>query len=158
MSDRCFWQSVTKDDVTRYQFIKVDDEKKPVKGAKLQLLDEKGNVVEEWTTDGTPHVIEGKLIVGKKYTLHEVEAPEGYEKAEDYTFEVKNTSEMQTITMVDTYNGNVRISTPDQPVTPGNNYNSNFIQTGQPFPYIIAGIVVFAGLMIVLFRKRKENY
>jgi uncharacterized surface anchored protein len=147
-----------KDDVTRYQFIKVDEENKPIKGAKLQILDETGKVVEEWTTDGTAHVIAGKLIVGKKYTLHEAEAPEGYDKAEDITFEVGNTSELQTVTMVDKYNGDVRISTPDQPVTPSNSYNGNgFIKTGQQFPFVIAGVVVISALVIVLFRKRREN-
>ena len=147
-----------KDDVTRYSFIKVDEDNKPIKGAKLQLFDEKGTLIDEWTTDGTPHVIEGKLVVGKKYILHEAEAPEGYEKAEDITFEVENTSEMKTLTMVDKYKGDVKISTPDQPVIPNVGQGGSFVQTGEAFPAIILGVFIAAAFAIFLFRKRKENF
>lgn len=147
-----------KDDVTRYSFIKVDEDNKPIKGAKLQLFDEKGTLIDEWTTDGTPHVIEGKLVVGKKYILHEAEAPEGYEKAEDITFEVENTSEMKTLTMVDKYKGDVKISTPDQPVIPNVGQGGSFVQTGEAFPAIILGVFIAAAFAMFLFRKRKENF
>lgn len=147
-----------KDDVTRYQFDKVDENKKPIKGAKLQLLDESGNIVDEWTTDGTAHVVVGKLIVGKKYTLREVAAPEGYEKAEDYIFEVGNTSELQTVTMVDKYEGAVKISTPDQPVTPSSSQNGNgFVQTGEQFPFVIVTLILASAIAIVFLRKRQTN-
>ena len=147
-----------KDDVTRYSFIKVDEDNKPIKGAKLQLFDEKGTLIDEWTTDGTPHVIEGKLVVGKKYILHEAEAPEGYEKAEDITFEVENTSEIKTLTMVDKYKGDVKISTPDQPVIPNVGQGGSFVQTGEAFPAIILGVFIAAAFAMFLFRKRRENF
>lgn len=150
-----------KDDVTRFEFTKVDEDNKPVKGAKLQILDEDKKVVEEWVTDGTPHVVEGKLVVGKKYTLHEVDAPEGYEKAEDYTFEVKNTAELQKVVMVDKYNGEVTVSTPDQAVTPSNGQSGNFaaIQTGQSIPLTLIAVMflVSAFAMMIFYRKRKEE-
>ena len=71
-----------------YNFIKVDEDNNPLSGAKLRILDADGNSVEEWTTDGKVHEIYGKLITGEKYTLQELEAPEGYDVAADIEFAV----------------------------------------------------------------------
>ena len=68
------------DDTTKVQISKQDittGEELP--GATLQIIDEDGNVVEEWVSTNEPHMIEGKLIAGKEYTLKEIIAPEGYE-------------------------------------------------------------------------------
>ena len=66
-----------------------------VKGAKLQLLDENGAVVDKWISDGKAHLTE-KLEVGKKYRIHEVEAPKGYFIQEkDVEFTVENTTKVQ---------------------------------------------------------------
>jgi hypothetical protein len=64
---------------------KVDKNDVPVIGSKLQILDLEGNILYEWTTDGTD--FEAILKAGK-YILHEVEAPEGYELAKDQEFVV----------------------------------------------------------------------
>ena len=74
---------------TRYEvnIDKVDDSNEKLVGAKLQVLDETGNQVDIWTTDGTTHSL--SLLPGT-YTLHEVEAPEGYLTAEDIKFVVGN--------------------------------------------------------------------
>ena len=64
---------------------KVDENDVPIIGSKLQILDLEGNVLYEWTTDGTD--FEAMLPAGK-YILHEVEAPEGYELAKDQEFKV----------------------------------------------------------------------
>lgn len=79
--------------------VKDGDEKTYVKGAKLQVLDSAGSVVDEWTTDGAAHVVSGNLKIGQKYTLHEVSAPDGYDVASDMSFTV-NTKD-QTVTMKD---------------------------------------------------------
>ncbi len=57
-----------------------------LEGAEMQLLDAEENVVDEWTSDGTNHVV-SKLSAGK-YTLHEVAAPDGYVIATDIAFEI----------------------------------------------------------------------
>ena len=76
------------DHATQVEISKYNDSEEPLSGAKMQILDSDKNVVEEWITDGTTHVIRGKLIYGKTYTLHEAAAPTGYYTAEDMEFTV----------------------------------------------------------------------
>ena len=70
-------------------------------GAKLQLLDKNKNIVEEWTSSEDAYTIQADLEIGESYTIHEVEAPTGYEKAEDKTITIADTEEVQTFVMVD---------------------------------------------------------
>lgn len=79
---------------------KVDADGNFVTGAKLQILDSAGTVVDEWTTDGTAHTAKN-LAVGERYTLRETDAPAGYVKAKDLSFTVTATTETQTVSMVD---------------------------------------------------------
>lgn len=66
-------------------------------GAHMQILDEKGKVYDEWISDGISHMSKG-LPLDKELILHEVEAPNGYEIAEDIKFTVKD---YQKIEMID---------------------------------------------------------
>ena len=47
-----------------------------VPGAQMQLIDETGGIVDEWTSDGTDHIVSG--LAAGSYTLHEYYAPDGY--------------------------------------------------------------------------------
>lgn len=90
------------DDVTKYKFIKVDGNGVPLKGAVLrveELTDSKDKFVEEWTTDGTDHEINGKLVVGKTYRFSEIKAPNGYSLAAPIDFNVSDDSFTHTLTM-----------------------------------------------------------
>ena len=69
-------------------------------GAKLVLCDSNGNEIDSWTSSGKPHHIE-HLSPGT-YTLRETMSPRTYDLAEEITFEVKATGEVQTIAMKDT--------------------------------------------------------
>lgn len=73
---------------------------KELPGAKLSVIDSDGKLVESWTSEaGKTHMIE-RLPVGK-YTLREEAAPYGYKVASDVTFEVKETAEIQKVSMKD---------------------------------------------------------
>lgn len=105
-----------KDDITKYQFVKKDNKGNTLSGAKLQLSDDDTkDVIAEWTTSETPYTV-SKLTVGKTYRLKELSAPSPrYKLADDITFTVKDTPEIQTITMVDEINyGSVTIQKQDE--------------------------------------------
>lgn len=58
---------------------------KGIEGAKMTVTDDKGTVVDKWTSGKEEHSISG-LEEGKRYTLTETTAPKGYVKAESITF------------------------------------------------------------------------
>ncbi|MDO4803260.1 MAG: Cna B-type domain-containing protein [Lachnospiraceae bacterium] len=59
-----------------------------VEGATIQIIDNEGNIVEEWTSTKEAHTVEG-LKTGVEYTLHEEVAPNGYTVASDTTFVIE---------------------------------------------------------------------
>ena len=86
---------------TDFEFNKTDvTGDKEVEGAQLTITDEDGNVVDQWTSTEKVHSIEG-LVVGKTYTLSETVTAKDYVKATDIKFTVKNSSELETVTMKD---------------------------------------------------------
>ena len=89
---------IMKDDVTKMQIIKTDEEGKMLPGNRLAIIDQDGKTVDEWITDDKPHDIT-KLIVGQEYILRELEAAAGYTKAADVAFIVRDTNEIQTVNM-----------------------------------------------------------
>ena len=89
---------VMKDDITKLQIIKTDEDGNLLPGNRLAIIDKDGKTVDEWITDDKPHDIT-KLVVGQEYTLRELEAAAGYTKAEDVTFIVRDTIDVQTINM-----------------------------------------------------------
>ena len=96
---------------TVVHFSKVDAESgEELPGAVLELYAPDGSLLDTWETSDIPHAIPG-LPVGEGYVLREVSAPEGFQVAEDVTFNVEETTEVQTITMEDE-------KTPDQPEEP----------------------------------------
>lgn len=74
-----------------------------VTGPYMQIIDENGNVVDEWYSEGKSHIANG-LEEGKTYTLHEDLAPIGLNLANDIVFAVTEEKENQKVEMVDTIN------------------------------------------------------
>ena len=105
------------DEITSTRFEKKDAEKGTLlAGATMQILDIDGNIVKEWVSDNSPTEFK-KLPIGK-YILHEKKAPKGYELAKDIQFEVKDTSDVQTYTMVDNLKvGKLIVTKPNNPNT-----------------------------------------
>lgn len=73
---------------------------KELEGAKLQVTDESGKVVDSWTSGKEAHIIK-ELVVGQKYTLTETKPADGYVTAESITFTVEDTAKSQKIEMKD---------------------------------------------------------
>ncbi len=102
VSDNGYPLIVMVDDTTKVRISKQDvttGEELP--GATLQIIDENGNVVEEWVSTNEPHMIEGKLIAGKEYTLKEIIAPEGYEITNEIKFTVNADGTVTEVVMYD---------------------------------------------------------
>ena len=73
---------------------------KELEGAKLQVTDESGKIVDSWTSGKEAHIIK-ELVVGQKYTLTETKPADGFVTAESITFTVEDTAEAQKIEMKD---------------------------------------------------------
>ena len=68
-------------------------------GATLIVKDAEGNVIDTWVSEEMPHRI--KALPAGIYTLTEEQAPDGYALAEDITFTVTDSLEIQAVTMYD---------------------------------------------------------
>ena len=84
---------------------------KPLAGAKLQILDKDGKVVEEWTSDDKAHVM--NLLPVGEYVLHEESAPQGYSRAEDIKFSVKEDTDSIELIMKDKPTGTTTTTVPN---------------------------------------------
>ena len=71
-----------------------------IEGAKLQVIDENGNIIDEWTSTKEPHIVNG-LEENQKYKLVEITAPYGYELTEEIEFVVTTDKETQLVEMKD---------------------------------------------------------
>ncbi|WP_418849168.1 SpaA isopeptide-forming pilin-related protein, partial [Ruminococcus sp.] len=126
------------DDTTKVKISKRDiTTDKELPGATLQIIDEDGNVVEEWVSADEAHLVEGKLIAGKEYTLREIIAPDGYEIANEIKFTVNEDGSVTEVVMYDELTPKT-----DTPYT-GDNH-SNFAA----FAMLGAASVILAALII----------
>lgn len=146
---------------TVVHFSKVDAETgEELPGAVLELYAPDGSLLDTWETTEIPHVIPG-LPVGEGYILREVTAPEGFEVAEDVTFHVEDTTEIQTITMEDekTTDQPEEPDTPDEPEEP-DEPTPDVPQTGGSRAVIwVSGLLILAllGLCITVPLLRHIN-
>ena len=105
---------------------KTDIEKKNesgeyLQGATLQLIDyDTGEAVDTWVTGTAAHKVAG-LAFGHTYTLREIDAPDGYQKADDITF-VPEGAAVQTITMTDS---KTQVTTEEDTDDTGDNDNTD---------------------------------
>lgn len=142
------------DDTTKVQISKQDittGEELP--GATLQIIDEDGNVVEEWVSTDEAHFIEGKLIAGKEYTLRETIAPDGYEIANEIRFTVNEDGSVTEVVMYDEHTPD--LETPptviiDIPHTGVSADNSAEL-------YLVATAVIMVFGMVICKKNGKEQ-
>ena len=79
---------------------KVDIGGNEIEGAKMQVLDDEGNIIDEWVSEKEPHKIKN-LEEGKSYILHEEVSVGYYVKATDVEFEVTYDKETQHLELID---------------------------------------------------------
>lgn len=131
-----------KDDTTKIRLIKLaDDTGEGLRGARFDVLDSKGKKVMSFTSVEDGVDITGKLIVGETYTFKEVEAPKGYKLAKPVSYKIKDTGEVQKISVTDKKN-----KKPHHPQTGG---------TAPILPLLLVLLVLSGGA--VLFFRRKEG-
>ena len=142
------------DDTTKVKISKRDiTTDKELPGATLQIIDENGNVVEEWVSADEAHLVEGKLIAGKEYTLREIIAPDGYEIANEIKFTVNEDGSVTEVVMYDEHTPDLEIPptvTIDTPNTGVSADNSAEL-------YLVAAAVIVAFGMVICKRNDKEK-
>ena len=94
------FQTSTENDYTVVTFSKVEvTGGAEIPGAELEVQKQNGDVIDSWTSTDTPHVI-ARLAPGK-YVMVEKMTPNRYDQATRVEFEIKDTSEVQHVEMVD---------------------------------------------------------
>lgn len=88
------------DDYTKVDISKVDASgEQEVEGARLTLYGPDKTEIDSWTSSDKPHRVE-HLTPGT-YSLREMMSPRTYDLAEEITFEIKDTGEVQSVAMKD---------------------------------------------------------
>ncbi len=91
------------DEQTKILFHKFDEKsKKLLAGAQIGVFDTEGKQVASFITKGeAAEELKGILAVGKTYIFRELKAPDGYKKAADCRFTIKDTKDPQIVNMTD---------------------------------------------------------
>uniref|UniRef100_UPI003FD7B713 SpaA isopeptide-forming pilin-related protein n=1 Tax=Ruminococcus bicirculans (ex Wegman et al. 2014) TaxID=1160721 RepID=UPI003FD7B713 len=154
VSDNGYPLIVMVDDTTKARISKQDvTTGKELPGATLQIIDENGNVVEEWVSADEAHLVEGKLIAGKEYTLREIIAPDGYEIANEIKFTVNEDGSVTEVVMYDEHTPDletpptVTIDTPNTGVSADNSAEL----------YLVATAVIMAFGMLICKKNDKKQ-
>ena len=114
------------DDTTKIRLIKLaGDTGQGLRGAKFEVYDSNEEKVMSFSSKEEGYDIIGKLKVGETYTFKEVEAPKGYQLAKEVKYKVKDTGELQKVSVTDK-----KTPTPKVP------------QTGGTTPLVVAVILL----------------
>ncbi len=128
------------DETTKIRLIKLaGDTGEGLRGAKFEVYDSEGKKVLAFTSKEDGYDITGKLAVGETYTFKEVEAPKGYKLAKDVKYTIKDTEELQKVSVTDERQPKPRVP-----------------QTGGNTPLMAAVFLfVLAGGAWLVFRKKR---
>lgn len=126
-------------------------------GAELEIIDENGNVIDKWTSTDEVHVIEA--IPAGEYTLKETIAPDGYLVANEITFTVEETGEVQQVVMKDELSeGTIKTSMPDNSK---DGSSTSGVKTGDTSQIAVLVALAVAMLFIIsvmlVYRKKGQK-
>ena len=111
----------------------------------------------------TAHDLIASLLPGKKYTLREAKSPSGYQKADDLSFIVQFSNQIQEIYLTNKLEEIIdpEIPTdPEKPTTPENPNEPgkpNTPKTGDSSLMIYGSLFLISGLCILLSIKMKRK-
>ncbi|MBP3326898.1 MAG: hypothetical protein J6L77_10830, partial [Coprococcus sp.] len=150
------------DELSTVTFSKTDVNGKKIAGAKLQILDADGNVVDSWTSsDSEDHIVEG-LVTGVIYVMHEEAAPDGYELATDITFMIDENGDVYIIDKQVKANGKVvtdkkLVDVITMVDTLSEKTTTTTTNTGDTMPINLMAFLFITStlLMVLLYHKRK---
>ena len=126
-----------KDDTTKIRLIKLaSDTGQGLRGAKFEVFDSSDKKVMSFTSKEEGYDIIGKLKAGETYTFKEIEAPKGYQLAEPVQYTVKDTGEVQKVSVTDKK-------------TPG----PKVPQTGGTTPLVAVILLFLLGCGFLLYRS-----
>lgn len=144
------------------KFLKVDENDKALAGAKLKIVNAKGETVVEWTSTNSAYELNGVLVCGETYKLVEVEAPSGYQIADPIEFSVKSNAKageeeqnMISITMKDIKEN----KTTNTEATTSAKTNTN-VSTGDQSPimmFVFSLLIAAAAICLIFIIKKKKE-
>lgn len=91
-------ESSTKKIIVKIKLIDEDNNLLP--DGTLQLVDNNGNVIEEWKTTKDLYEITAELEPNKEYTIIEKDAPNGYIKSDNIKINIRDTEEVQIFEVI----------------------------------------------------------
>jgi len=109
------------------------------------VTDSEGKEVMSFTSTEDGVDITGKLVVGETYTFTETSAPKGYKMAKPVKYTIKDTADVQSISITDK---RVPTKTPPVPQTGG---------TTPMIPLAIGFVMAMGAAAFVLCKKRKRK-
>ena len=159
-----------KNDMTSITVSKVDENGKPLAGAKLVILDDKLANVASFTSTEADEVLYG-LKRNVTYTLREAEAPTGYDIASDIQFKLDNDGKLiivsgttetkaEKLVMTDKQTAKKTESKPDQPTQPDKPDKSGRPSTGDQialWAIVMVMTISVLGIVAIIYRKRREE-
>lgn len=149
-------KSIMKDDTIKVKIIKIDSRNKEKKLKDAEFTFKlNGEKVATVTTDANGEAyLEGVLAAGTTYVVSETKPPEGYKQKPDFKYTVKDSGEVQVITVKNERNGD---ATPNAPNWRGSGGKSPL--TGDfrnPWTWIII-IAVSTVVLLYANKRRKEQ-
>lgn len=129
-------------------------------GAKLEIKNADGEVIESWTSGQAPHTI--TMLSPGRYTLVEITAPNGYEVAENVEFTVEDTGEIQKVTMYDSPKEETVDLTGKRNRTPGGYTSGGYSnpKTGDDTPiaaFLVMALMALGSIAAILAIRKKRR-